>query len=246
MNLTVAESLKYYKKLDTALKNHRDVETIIFPTNLALHTLHEAIKKDKSHIALGAQNMYFQDEGAFTGEVSGPMLKPLVEYVLIGHSERRHKFSERDAVMSRKVSAAVRNGLIPILCVGETHLERINSETNLVLHDQISHGLSMLTSREVAEVVIAYEPVWAIGTGDIATPDIVTAAFKTIRHNVEELYGKKTAESMMVLYGGSVKPEFVADYLTIDDLDGFLVGGASLNDHEFADIVEIVHGKDEK
>lgn len=236
MNLTVHESSVYMHKLGEKLKSHRSVEIVLAPSMLALQSL--SLQKERKLFKLASQNLYWRDEGAYTGEVSAHQLRGLVGYAIIGHSERRHVFGEHDKDVRNKVQAAVRHGITPILCVGETAHERASKETSGVLHDQIVGGLANLTSEEVAELVIAYEPVWAIGTGDNALPKDVESAIHTIRRQVEHLYGRTTAAQVRVLYGGSVSSHNAASYLNVPSVDGLLVGGASLKAPEFHDIVE--------
>jgi triosephosphate isomerase len=193
---------------------------------------------ERKHFKLAAQNLYWKDEGAFTGEVSAHQLRGLVSYAIIGHSERRHVFGEHDKDVRNKVQAAVRNGITPILCVGETAHERAAKETSGVLHDQIVGGLANLTAEEVSELVIAYEPVWAIGTGDNALPSDVENAAHIIRRQIDHLYGRTTGAAVRVLYGGSVNAQNAASYLGIGAIDGLLVGGASLKLQEFETIIE--------
>lgn len=236
MNLTVHESSVYMHKLGATIKSHRNVETVLAPSMLAVQSL--SLQKERKQFKLASQNLYWKDEGAYTGEVSAHQLRGLVSYAIIGHSERRHIFGEHDKDVRNKVQAAVRHGITPILCVGETAHERASKETNGVLHDQIVGGLANLTAEEVAELVIAYEPVWAIGTGDSALPNDVEHAVHIIRRQVEHLYGRDTAAAVRVLYGGSVNGQNAASYLAITSVDGLLVGGASLKAPEFESIVE--------
>lgn len=236
MNLTVHESSLYVHKLGQKLTSHRNVEVVLAPSMLAVQSL--SLQVERRLFKLAAQNLYWKDEGAYTGEVSAHQLRGLVTYAIIGHSERRHVFGEHDKDVRNKVQAAVRHGITPILCVGETAHERTAKETSGVLHDQIVGGLANLTAEEVAELVIAYEPVWAIGTGDNALPADVENAAHIIRRQVEHLYGRATAAAVRVLYGGSVSSQNAASYLSITAIDGLLVGSASLKAPEFAAIVE--------
>jgi triosephosphate isomerase (TIM) len=186
---------------------------------------------------------YWRDEGPFTGEVSFTMLRELVHYVIVGHSERRQVFQESLETIRDKTVAAVRNGITPILCIGETKHERQQGETKQVLHDQLMTGLSNLTAREVADAVIAYEPLWAISNGkdfnnhEIARPDQVAEAVNYIRSYVHDVFGPKASKNLRVLYGGSTTPDVVQGFLNVPGVDGFLVGGASLNYHSFSEIV---------
>ena len=215
---------------------HRDIEVVLAPSMLVLQPL--SVQIDRRKFRLAAQNAYYQDEGAFTGEVSFTMLRELAHYVLVGHSERRHIFHEDLDLIRDKVAAAVRNDIMPILCVGETKHERGEGETKQVLHDQLLTGLANLTAAEVGAMVIAYEPVWAIGTGDIAKPDQVAACTSYIRDYVKDVFGPKAAKNLRILYGGSVIPEVVSGFLDVPGVDGFLVGGASINYHQFSLIVD--------
>ena len=236
MNLTVHESSLYLHKLGTTLKSHRSVEVVVAPSMLAVQSL--SLQKERKLFKLASQNLYWKDEGAFTGEVSAHQLRGLVSYAIIGHSERRHVFGEHDKDVRNKVQAAVRHGITPILCVGETAHERAAKETSGVLHDQIVGGLANLTAEEVAGLVVAYEPVWAIGTGDNALPSDVENAAHIIRRQIEHLYGRTTAAAVRILYGGSVSSQNAASYLASRTIDGLLVGGASLKAREFEVIVE--------
>lgn len=212
-----------------------NVEVVLCPNFLALQSL--SLQVDRKKFRLGAQNCDWHDEGPYTGEVSATMLYGVAEYVIIGHSERRHTFHETDAVIRRKVQAVIRNKMKPILCIGETARERAEGETAHVLHDQIVSGLANVTSDEIKRIVIAYEPVWAIGTGQNAMPDDVKKAIAMIRKQISALYGKEAAEEVRILYGGSVNPDNAADYLAQDGVGGLLVGGASINAHSFSSIV---------
>lgn len=239
MNLNVSQASLLVARLDKHIKAHKDVEVVLTPSMLALQPV--SVQIDRKKFRLAAQNAYFKDEGAYTGEVSFTMLQNLVNYVLIGHSERRTYFNETLDDIKNKVSACVRNGITPVLCVGETKTERHAGETKQVLHDQVTTALSDLTTEEVADMVIAYEPVWAIGTGDPAKPDQIEDAIKFIRNQVAELYGSKTGESVRIIYGASVEADFVQGILSLEGVDGLLPGGASLNYHKFAGIVEAAH-----
>jgi triosephosphate isomerase len=198
-----------------------------------------SLQVDRRKFRLGAQNAFYKDEGAFTGEVSFSMLRDLVHYVIIGHSERRLYFNEDTETICDKVAACVRNEITPILCVGETKHERSAGETKRVLHSQISTALSNLTAHEVANMVIAYEPVWAISTfeGELAKPAQAQEAMDYTRKQVRDLYGKHAADHVRILYGGSVDDQTARGYLEIPGCDGVLVGGASLNYHKFSGVV---------
>lgn len=239
MNLNTHEASLYVHNLAGLVKGHRDVEVVLAPTLLALQSL--SLQIDRHQFKLAVQNLYWRDHGAFTGEVSATQLKGVVEYAIIGHSERRHIFGETDKDTRNKVQAAIRNHIKPILCIGETASERADGEMKDVIHDQLLGGLANVTSEELDQVTIAYEPVWAIGTGNNALPEDVTNAVKAIRSQIKHLYGEAAAKSIRILYGGSVKASSAASYLALPDVDGLLIGGASLDAHEFSEIVELAH-----
>lgn len=234
MNLAVSSAEELATGVEESAAQNSAVEVAVFPSAHLLTTVEAQLHAT----ALGIQNVYFADEGAFTGEIAAAQAAELVSYAIVGHSERRQMFSETDEMLARKMAACIRNGLTPILCVGETQHEREELETTQVLNDQLSTGLTMLTAEDVAQSVVAYEPVWAIGTGHNAKPEDVDAAIATIRHNIGESFGARAAESVRVLYGGSVDHESVGSYLDIDRVDGLLVGGASLDISQFSAIIE--------
>ncbi len=237
MNLSINEGSLFIHKLDSLVQNHPNVEIVIAPTMFALQPLH--LQTQHHHFNLAAQNFYWRDSGAFTGEVSAAQLRGVVKYGLVGHSERRHIFGERDRDLRNKVQAAYRNEITPVLCVGETASERSDGETNDVLHDQLVGGLANITSDEADQLVIAYEPVWAIGTGDTATPGDIEKAVRAIRSQVKHLFGEETAAQVRVLYGGSVTLDNAASILGVEGVDGLLVGGASLDVHAFSEIIKM-------
>jgi len=236
MHLTTAQASLLAHRLHEKLQSHKDIEVVIAPS--ALHIQPLSVQIDHRKFKLAAQNAYHKDEGAYTGEISFTMLRNLVHYTLVGHSERRHIFNESLDEVAQKVAAAYRNDIVPILCVGETHIEKVAHETNQVLHDQVVSALAHVTSDEIKDIVIAYEPVWAIGTGNNAKPQDVTNAIRVIRNNISELYGEKAASTVRVLYGVSVTADTATGYLRLPEVDGLLVGGASLNYHAFSDIVD--------
>jgi triosephosphate isomerase len=239
MNLNTHEASLYLHKLSRLIKVRRDVEVVLAPTLLALQSL--SLQVDRRQFKLAVQNLYWRDSGAFTGEVSANQLRGVVDYAIIGHSERRHIFNETDKDIRNKVQAALRNNIFPILCVGETASERTAGETGDVLHDQLIGGLTNVTSEELAHVTIAYEPVWAIGTGNNALPDDVARAVTAIRAQIKHLYGADAAQATRILYGGSVTADSTVSYMAIDGVDGLLVGGASLDAHVFMEIVNKAH-----
>lgn len=239
MNLNTHEASLYLHKLSQMVEVRRDVEVILAPTLLALQSL--SLQIDRRQFKLAVQNLYWRDHGAYTGEVSATQLRGIVDYALVGHSERRHVFNESDKDTRNKVQAAIRNHIRPVLCIGETAGERAAGETHDVLHDQLVGGLANVTSDELEDVIIAYEPVWAIGTGDNALPNDVTQAVAAIRSQIKHLYGVDAATKIKVLYGGSVKADSAADYLALEGVNGLLVGGASLDAHAFVEIIKKAH-----
>lgn len=241
MHLNVHQSSLLVHRLDERIKIHRNVEVVLAPSMLALQPL--SLQIDRRKFRLCAQDAYPTDEGAYTGEISFAMLDELVHYCIVGHSARRIYFGETLELIRDKVQSAVRNGIAPIICVGETKQERDAGETKQVLHDQITSALMHLTSREIEDVVIAYEPVWAISTFDgvIAKPSDVEKSIAYVRFQVRELYGERAARKMRVLYGGSVNEHDVRSYLEVPGVDGALVGAASLNYHQFAAIVDAAY-----
>lgn len=239
MNLNTHEASLYLHKLAGMVEVHRDVEIVLAPTLLALQTL--SLQIDRRQFKLAVQNLYWRDHGAYTGEVSATQLRGIVDYAIVGHSERRHVFNESDKDTRNKVQSAIRNHIRPILCIGETASERAAGETHDILHDQLVGGLANVTSDELQDVIIAYEPVWAIGTGDNALPNDVAKAIAAIRSQIKHLYGATAASSIRVLYGGSVKADSAADYLAVDGVDGLLIGGASLEAHAFVEIIKKAH-----
>jgi triosephosphate isomerase len=239
MNLNMHEASLYLHTLSKLVKTHRTVDVVLAPTMLTLQSL--SLQVNYRQFKLASQNLYWRDHGAFTGEVSASQLRGVVQYAIIGHSERRHIFHESDKDSRNKVQAAIRNDIAPILCIGETASERVMNETTAVLHDQLVGGLANVTSEELERITIAYEPVWAIGTGNNATPGDVAKAEKAIRSQIRHLYGKTASEAVRVLYGGSVTKDSAADYLAISGVDGLLIGGASLDAQVFSDIIEKAH-----
>jgi triosephosphate isomerase len=238
MHLNTHEASLLVHRLNERIPVHRDIEVVLAPSLLSLQPL--SLEIDRRKFRLAAQNAFYKDEGAYTGEVSFTMLRDLVHYAIIGHSERRIYFGETLDIVRDKVSAAVRNKITPLVCIGETYEERQAGETKQVLHDQLTTALSDLTAGDVEDTVIAYEPVWAISTfgGILAKPHEAEEAMKRIRYEIEELYGHKAAEMVRILYGGSVDEQTVRSYLECENCDGALVGAASLNYHKFSAIAD--------
>jgi triosephosphate isomerase len=239
MNLNVSQSSRLALQLHSHIKTQRNVEVVLAPSLLALQPL--SLQIDRRRFRLAAQDAYFVDEGAYTGEVSFAMLRELVHYAIIGHSERRLYFHETLEMIRDKVAAAVRNDITPILCIGETKSEKQAGETKQVIHDQLTTALSNLTGVDIENIVIAYEPVWAISTfeGEIAKPDEIASEIAFIRQQISDLYGARSAEAVRILYGGSVNDQIISGYLKLDDCNGALVGNASLHYLKFAEIVAI-------
>jgi len=236
MYKTVHEAVAFIKELRSLVKDVHDVEIVIAPPLTALRPAVDAAHA--SAIGIAAQNVHWEREGAFTGEVSAAMLKEAgAEFVIIGHSERRRLFGETDETVNRKLAAAVAAQLTAIVCIGETLAERDANQTLDVLDRQIKQGLDGLTADQVGALVIAYEPVWAIGTGRNATPQQAGEAHAHIRSRIRQWFGGPAAEQCHVIYGGSVKPENIKDLAALPDVDGALVGGASLELRSFVEIV---------
>jgi len=233
---TVQEAVVFTKELRSIMRDVSDVEIVVAPTFTAVHAVAEALRN--ANIGVAAQDVYWEREGAFTGEISAGMIKEAgAEYVIVGHSERRRLFGETDRTVNRKIVAAIGAGLTPIVCVGETLEERERGETPAVLDRQIKDGLDTLTADQVAELVIAYEPVWAIGTGQNATAAQAEESHLHIRQRLGQWFGGNAADHCHVIYGGSVKPDNIAELVREPDVDGALVGGASLDVRAFAEIV---------
>lgn len=213
------------------------VETVVCPPAIYLETL--VSMAAETEVGIGAQNMHYEEKGAFTGEISPAALEDLgVKYVIIGHSERREMFNETDEVVNKKIAAAFYHHLVPIVCVGETLAQRESGITNEVVAGQVERALAGLTDEQVKQVVIAYEPIWAIGTGKSSTPQDANEVCAHIRSVVAGQFSQDTADAVRIQYGGSVKPENIKEYLAQADIDGALVGGASLESASFLQLVE--------
>ena len=243
MHKTHLEAMRLVQALNHELAGHDydAVEVVVCPPFTALRTVQTLIDSDRYLIGLGAQNMHAAKEGAFTGEVSADMLKSLaVEYVILGHSERREIFGETDEDVNGKVRAAIAAGLKPIMCCGETAIERENDRTERKVETQVREGLKNVKPDQARDLVIAYEPIWAIGTGKTATPDDAQTTISFIRGVVRQMFPEDVAEGMRILYGGSMKPGNAKAIVGQADVDGGLVGGASLDAGDFAAIVKAV------
>jgi triosephosphate isomerase (TIM) len=233
---TVQEAVVFVKELRPLVKDIADVEIVVGPPFTAIHAVAEAARN--SNVGVAAQNMHWEREGAFTGEVSAAMIAEAgAEYVIIGHSERRRLFGETDAIVNRKTAAALTAGLTPIVCVGETLDERERNETLAILDRQIKDGLDKVTGEQLTELIIAYEPVWAIGTGKTATASQAGEAHAHIRTRLRQWFGADVADLCRIIYGGSVKADNIRQLIAEPDVDGALVGGASLDLKSFSEIV---------
>lgn len=234
---TAKEASKMISELKELVKGVSDREVVICPPFTALESAVNAAKG--SNVKIGAQNLYWEEKGAFTGEIAPGMIKDLgCEYVIIGHSERRQYFGETDATVNKRTFSALKAGLKPIICVGETLQERESEKTFSVIDTQIKGGLKGLSEEQMKDCVIAYEPVWAIGTGKTASKEQAQEVHAFIRKLLSDLFGKDTADAARILYGGSVKPDNVKDLMSQPDIDGGLVGGASLEAEPFSKIVK--------
>ncbi|RKD27502.1 triosephosphate isomerase [Caminicella sporogenes DSM 14501] len=235
MHMTVSEAKEFVEEFKGKIEG-TDVEVVICPPFTLLNTLKEITNGTK--IKIGAQNMHWEEKGAFTGEISPIMLKDLnIDYCIIGHSERRQYFSETDEIVNKKVKSALAHDIKPILCVGETLDERKAEKTEEVVKKQVLAAFKDVDRELAKEIVIAYEPIWAIGTGLTASPEDANKVIAFIRETIKELYGEDISEEIRIQYGGSVKPNNVEDIMNMEDIDGALVGGASLKAESFAQIV---------
>jgi len=237
MNKNISESIELANHLKRSLGDIEGIEMVLCPPFTSLSDVKEVIME--TNLKLGAQDVHWEKEGAFTGEVSCGMLKNVgCQYVIVGHSERRQFFGETNETVNRKAKAALKAGLRPIVCVGERLEDRKAGKTFDVVKDHVANSLEGLTANDMKEVVIAYEPVWAIGTGVNATKDEAEEVHKYIRQLVEKTFGAEVSKGVRIQYGGSVKPENIKDLISQPDVDGALVGGASLNGESFTAIVK--------
>jgi triosephosphate isomerase (TIM) len=235
MNTSVSEAVELAAEVKNQYTAH-DVDVVLCTPYTSLYAVHGVIKD--SPIALGAQNLFWEDKGAFTGEISAAMLCSLgCQFVIIGHSERRQYFGETDETVNKKIKKALEYKLTPIVCVGELLQERESGSTEAVVEKQVRGAFAGLSKQDAVKIVIAYEPVWAIGTGRVATPEQAQAVHKFIRDTIENLYNKSVADSIRIQYGGSMKADNAAELLSQPDIDGGLIGGASLKADSFLGIV---------
>jgi triosephosphate isomerase len=237
MNMTATQARELTSKLIPLVSGVKDREIVLGPPFTALASVAGTIKG--TNIALAAQNVHWEDKGAYTGEISAEMLLDLgCKYVIIGHSERRQYFGETDGTVNKKLRQALNRGLLPIVCVGETLAEREAGKVSEVIDRQVAGALTGITAEEMQKTVVAYEPVWAIGTGKTATPQQANEVHILIRQKVQALYRPEVAEGLRIQYGGSVTPENVSSLMAMPDIDGALVGGASLKPESFAALVK--------
>ena len=235
MNMLPDAAIRFIDELTPLVKDAESEVILCVPYTDLFYAL---LTAQNTNIKIGAQNMHWEESGAYTGEVSGQMLKAIgVEYVIIGHSERRQYFAETDETVNKKLKSAFKYGLKPIVCVGETLEEREAGKAEEIITSQTEKALEGLTEEQVANTIIAYEPIWAIGTGKTATSEDANNAIKSIRNKISNMYGQMVAERVIIQYGGSVKASNAKELFTMSDIDGGLVGGASLKSEEFAKIV---------
>ena len=235
MNMLPADTINFIEVLAPLVKDSENEVILCVPYTDLFYAL---LTAQNTNIKIGAQNMHWEEKGAYTGEVSGQMLKSIgVEYVIIGHSERRQYFAETDEIVNKKIKSAFANGLKPIVCVGETLEQREAGKTEEIITNQTKLALEGLTNDQVQNTIVAYEPIWAIGTGKTATSEDANNSIKAIRNKIAEIYGSDVAEQVIIQYGGSVKSSNAKELFSTSDIDGGLVGGASLKAEEFSKIV---------
>ncbi len=238
MNKTIPEAVALAKAIHASVAGYDNVDSVVCPAAVCLTAVQAALQG--SSVAIGAQNMHWAESGAYTGEISPLMLKGLVSYVIIGHSERRQYFNETDEIINKKVLAALAHGLIPIVCVGETLEQNKASQTHAVISLQVQDALNGLTTDQVQSLVIAYEPLWAIGTGLAATPEQACETCKTtVRGTLAQIYDNNTAQNTRILYGGSTNEKNIGEIMQQFDIDGVLIGGAALKAESYAAMVRI-------
>jgi triosephosphate isomerase len=237
MNKTAEEAVAFVREVRFALNQIEGADVVVCPPFVALAAVHETLQATK--IGVGAQNMHWEEKGAYTGEVAPNMLTPFCQYVILGHSERRAYFGETDEGVNKKAKAALKHGLTPIICVGESLGQNEAGETHSFVSGQVRGAFAGISAADAAQCVVAYEPIWAIGTGKSASAtDAGSIIGLTVRGTLADLYGEETAQQIRIQYGGSVTPENIAEYMAQPDIDGALVGGASLK----ATFVELVRG----
>lgn len=236
MNMLPNETIEFMDKFLPMVKDAQNEIILCVPYTDLFYAL---LLVQDTNVKIGAQNMHWEKDGAYTGEISGQMLKSIgVEYVIIGHSERRKYFAETDETVNKKVKSAFENDLKPIICVGETLEQRVSNQTEEIITIQIKKALEGLTEEQVSNIIIAYEPIWAIGTGKTASPEDANNTIKCIRKTIKDIYGEDISEEVIIQYGGSVKAENAKELFDTSDIDGALVGGASLDAESFSNIIE--------
>ena len=229
------DTINFIEQFVPRVKNTENTVILCVPFTDLFYAWHSL---EGSNVHLGAQNMHWEEKGAYTGEISGEMLKSVgVEYVIIGHSERRQYFDETDEIVNKKIKSAFENNLKPIVCVGESLEQKEEGKTEKIITEQTQKALEGLTNEQIVNTIIAYEPIWAIGTGKTATSEDANNSIKSIRNKIKEIYGEEISQNVMILYGGSVKSTNARELFETSDIDGALVGGASLKADEFAKIV---------
>ena len=235
MNMLPGDTINFIEQFVPRVKNTENTVILCVPFTDLFYAWHSL---EGSNVHLGAQNMHWEEKGAYTGEISGEMLKSVgVEYVIIGHSERRQYFGETDEIVNKKIKSAFENNLKPIVCVGESLEQKEEGKTEKIITEQTQKALEGLTNEQIVNTIIAYEPIWAIGTGKTATSEDANNSIKAIRNKIREIYGEEISQNVMILYGGSVKSTNARELFETSDIDGALVGGASLKADEFAKIV---------
>ncbi len=243
LNKTPSQARTFIERLKEALPKNRRAELVVAPPFPALQAVRDALGQS-GDVLLGAQDMFWEDQGAFTGEVSAPMLKDLgCRYVIIGHSERRQWFGERDESVAKKVKAALRHEVFPIVCVGESLAEREADRTEETVTTQVERGIGDCSAHAIQRLVIAYEPIWAIGTGRAATPEQASAVHQMIRRLITKQWGNDAAQAVRILYGGSVTPQNITGFLAAPDVDGALVGGACLDPEAFVKMAALAEAE---
>jgi triosephosphate isomerase len=242
MNTTVKEAIFLVEQLKPNLKDIKNVDIVLCPPFISLTSLYPILAG--SNIKLGAQNIHWEEEGAYTGEISPKMISDFCEYVILGHSERREHFSETDEDVARKIKTALENKIIPIICVGETKEQRDKGLAEATVEKQLEKDLSLITNHSLLNtLIVVYEPVWAIGTGQICKPEDATEIILSIRETISDKFTKDIAQNVRILYGGSVDSDNVGNFTKEEEIDGFLVGGASLKAEEFVRIVKKIKDK---
>ena len=235
MNMLPNEAIAFIENIEPTIKNTKNEVILCVPY---IDLFYSLLAAQDTNIKIGAQNMHWEESGAYTGEVSAKMLKSInVEYVIIGHSERRQYFAETDETVNLKIKTAIKNDLKPIVCVGETLEQRESGKAEEIITNQTSLALKGIDKNDISKIILAYEPIWAIGTGKTATSEDANNSIKAIRKKISELYGEQVANEIIILYGGSVKPENARELFSASDIDGGLVGGASLKVEDFSKII---------